>query len=333
MENAATTVLKESNPWAISVRLKHYNTSKTSFQIDHDFRDGKQPSYVDESRKHLNSGQRGMTVEQFRDVMLERRKLTKPERPALMGRAAVMTGGIITFGHLAQIEVLKLTFDQRDSMYIEIGRAIADRLENELSGWAAHRDEDAPHGHFELPSRRPADGLLMSEVLKPSITSEIQDIAASIAQKYAPKIQRGEKKANTKARNKSVKDLHRTQAVDIAARQVKLDELDAQIIAALATLTKNEQLAEDARIRATRDGESAEKARKLVTTYERRSQAARDALVALEGQVADLRAAGEAMTAQMAQKKAELDAVSISIAQKKTKIASLSKRLTSLNAA
>lgn len=61
---------KDSNPHAISVRLKHYNTAKTRFQIDHDERHGKQPAYVDGSRSDLNTCAGEMTAKDYASLML-----------------------------------------------------------------------------------------------------------------------------------------------------------------------------------------------------------------------------------------------------------------------
>jgi myosin heavy subunit len=219
----------ESNPRAISVRLKHYNRDKTRFQIGHDRRIGKQPDHVDLDRSSLNSSSGEMTVQDYTALMLERREMTAPKRAAQMKRVAVMTGGIITFGHLAQVGVDELTKEDQDAMFQAVAQAIAGHLENDLTGWDVHRDENAIHAHFEMPSRRGTDGKLMSEILSPAMTSELQDLAAKTAQTWVAEIERGAKKENTKARNKSVKELHQTQAIDLAKKQETLAKLERDI--------------------------------------------------------------------------------------------------------
>lgn len=219
----------DSNPRAISVRLKHYNRAKTRFQIGHDRRFGNQPEYVDLARSSLNSSSGEMTVQDYTDLMLERREMTAPKRAAQMERAAVMTGGIITFGHMAQVGVGELTTEDQDAMFQAVAQAIATHLENDLTGWDVHRDEDAIHAHFEMPSRRGTDGKLMSEILSPAMTSELQDLAAKTAQSWVAEIERGAKKENTKARNKTVKELHQTQAIDLAKKQETLAALERDI--------------------------------------------------------------------------------------------------------
>jgi len=294
--------LTESNPWAISVRLKHYNTSKTEGQIRHDYRIGDQPKYVDSARSHLNSKLAAIgTTADYKTLMLERRALTNPQRAA-SARAAVMTGGIITFGHRAQEAVLALSTEHQDRMYREIADAIAGRLGNHRSGFSAHRDEEAPHAHFQMPSRRAGDGKLMSEILKPSITSEIQDIAAEIAQRYDSRIARGNKKEDTKARNKTVKELHRTYAAD-------LEKLRQKVEAEKLRAAKNERLAERARAKADSETGRASKAAENAVRYENRAAKARTALADTE---------------------AELTAMEAKLAQKKTKIASLLMRKAAL---
>lgn len=199
-----------------------------------------------------------------------------------MDRSAIMTGGIITFGHLAQSAVETLPPDEQDKMFEGIAVAIASELGNEVTGLSIHRDEAAIHAHFQMPARRPEDGRLMSEVLSPAITSKLQDIAAQIAQSWTPDVERGNAKADTKARNKPVKELHRTAALD-------LDELVKKRDAAAEKLVKNERLAEKAHLRATENAAEADKALKRARTYERRSEAAREALTQAETELERLR--------------------------------------------
>lgn len=367
MADGVETAAKASNPSAISVRLKHYNADRTKFQIDHDLRRGKQPSYVDGDRSHLNSGEAGPKAAGYRELMLDRRALTNPKRAPMMDRVAVMTGGIVTFGHLAQLRVLELAPDRQDAMFQEIAAAVAERLGNELTSWAVHRDEESPHAHFQMPARRAGDGKLMSEVLKPSITSELQDLAASVAQRYAPGIQRGERKAITGARNKSVRGLHRTGAVDQAKREKTLAALDVAIAArtveldaAEARLAKNERLAARAWEKAEGEGARAEKAAENAERYEGRAEAARGeagrltaeiarleerkidvqarvdmaerTLERLHDDVEDLRFREEGLEATVGLLLAQVNDLDASVAQKKTRIASLATRRLALQA-
>ncbi|WP_028029760.1 hypothetical protein [Gemmobacter nectariphilus] len=217
-----------SNPKGISVRLEHYNTDRTRFQILHDARVGPQPDYVDSARSHLNTCAPGPSAVEYRDLMLTRRALTQPQRAAKMKTVAVMTGGIITFGHLVQADVLSLAIEQQDAMYREIAEAICAQLGNELTALAVHRDEAAPHAHFQMPARR-ADGLRMSEVMTPAVASRLQDIASEIAARHVPGIERGTPKAITGARHRTVAQLHRYQAMDIATREAQIGDLDRRI--------------------------------------------------------------------------------------------------------
>ncbi|MDP2084231.1 MAG: plasmid recombination protein [Gemmobacter sp.] len=217
-----------SNPRGISARIEHYNTDKARFQIRHDFRLGPQPNYVDPARSHLNTCIHGPSAAEYKRLMLSRRALTQPQRAAKMKTVAVMTAGIITFGHLVQAEVLSLATEQQDAMYREIAEAICAQLGNELTALAVHRDEAAPHAHFQMPARR-ADGLRMSEVVTPAVASTLQDIASAIARQHVPEIERGTPKAISGARHRTVAQLHREQAVDIALREKRIEELDHRI--------------------------------------------------------------------------------------------------------
>jgi len=217
-----------SNPRGISVRLEHYNISKTRFQIRHDARVGAQPDHVDPARSHLNTSAPGPSAVEYRDLMLTRRALTQPQRAAKMKTVAVMTGGIITFGHLVQADVLSLAIEQQDAMYREIAEAICRQLGNELTALAVHRDETAPHAHFQMPTRRP-DGLRMSEVVTPALASRLQDIASDVAVRYVPAIERGTPKAISGAWHRTVAQLHRDQTMDIALRKQRIEDLDRRI--------------------------------------------------------------------------------------------------------
>lgn len=306
----------ESNPRAISVRLKHYTKARAKFQIDHDFRRGPQPTYVDAERSHLNSNFGGeMSVSDYAALMLERREMTNPQRAADMTRAAVMTAGIVTFGHDAQRWVEALPKAEQDAMLQAVAEAIAEALENDVRGVGIHRDESAIHAHFEMPARR-ADGRLMSEVLSPAMTSKLQDIATETARRWVPEIERGEKKERTKARNKSVAELHRTELSDLAE---KIERRTADVATLEEKIRKNEDLAGKARAKAEADERRAEKALKNAETYERRANEARAALETLLADTKELLEAHNQL----------IDAV----AQKKTKIESLKARLSALNAA
>lgn len=333
-----TAPTAESNSRAASVRLKHYTKARAKFQIDHDFRRGPQPAYVDVARSHLNSQIGGeMNVADYAALMLQRRDLTNPKRAADMTRAAVMTAGIVTFGHDAQRWVEALPAAEQDAMLQAIAEAVAKELGNDVTGIGVHRDETAIHAHFEMPARRSADGRLMSEVLSPAMTSKLQDIACETAQKWVPEIERGEKKAKTKARNKSVAELHRTELADLAK---KIERRTADVAALEERIRKNEDLAEKARAKAEADEGRAAKALKNAETYERRATEAR---AALEKFLADTKELLEAhnqlisssdqLTAKIQEQKIELSTVTDAVAQKKTKIDSLRARLRALSAA
>jgi len=297
---------KESNSKAISVRLKHYNTAKTRFQINHDERNGKQPSYVDGNRSYLNTCAGTMSAKDYAEVMLERRKLTSPKRAANMNRAAIMTGGIITFGHLAQSAVEALSPAEQDAMCEGIAVAIASELDNEVTGLSIHRDEAAVHAHFQMPSRRREDGRLMSEVLSPALTSKLQDLAAEFAQVWIPEMERGAPKADTKARNKPVKELHRTATVDLESKH-------KAIAAAKLKLEKNERLAAAARQKSIENEDRAAKHLKNAQAYERRAKTAQTEIDELNLQIERLEA--EAQRATQSAREARREASDLELRQ------------------
>lgn len=93
--------LQITNPWAASVRIKSHTMLQAYGQRRHDFRKRSQPSYVDEDRAHLNR----ILIEprplpQIRDEVVKLRDRRGAQR-AMKSNAAIVTAGIITFGHEA----------------------------------------------------------------------------------------------------------------------------------------------------------------------------------------------------------------------------------------
>lgn len=279
-----------ANPLAVSLRLRHLNAAKTRFQLKHDLRIGRQPRYVDGTRSEFNVYFSASSLSDYRNTALMRRSQTNPVRGPQLTKMAITAAGLITLGHLLQGEFDALEPDVQHDAFFQIAQAVADRLENEVTHFALHRDETALHAHFMMPARRRGDCRLMSEVLSPTVMCELQDIAFQVTQRFTPAVQRGTPARLSHFRNLSVRELHRKQAEDIAKREARLQDLFDEIAAREARVVELAELSLK---------ESIASARRALTGY---NQAARvSARVNLtKTELKDLKQAAEVLVSRFA---------------------------------
>lgn len=237
---------RKSNPSAVSVRIEPKRMGKAKFQRRHDFRIGGQPDYVDGDRSHLNRSileLRPLPVIQRENAELRKRagRIRK-----MKSDAAVVTAGIITFGHNAQNVFNRLTPEVQDEAFTTLAQAIADCLETRLEALVVHLDETAIHAHFMLQAYN-RHGEPLSNATKLGDLSALQDMAAEVMQRYAPEIERGQKK---KVRldagadypdvlHRSVEELHRDLPREIAARDAEVDKLESEREALESSIAKS----------------------------------------------------------------------------------------------
>ena len=315
-------------------------------QRGHDLRLGAQPGYVVSGMSEENRVlQEPLRQVELRTICLERRA-RRPSKKAMRSNATVEVAGIITFGRQAQALFEALDADAQDAAYREVAEAVAQRLDTSLSGLVVHRDESAPHAHFQLPGVT-HHGYPVSRVAKIGALRDLQTIAARVMARHCPGIERGTPKAVRLAEgedyadvvHRSVKELHADLPAEIAA-------LKGRAEAAHAKAEKNERLAEGSRAKAAEDGARADKAAKRAETYERRASEARAELERLSAEVVRLQGLAETAEARRAEGQAALDGVSGALttarrdladvegalAQKKTSIASLQATRSALRA-
>ena len=213
------------NPRAVSVRVKSASASTIGGQNAHDLRKGAQPSYVDPARTHLNRVIfEPLTGSHLREIALERRAARATAR-SLKSNAAVGYVGIITFGHIAQTYWAELTHEEQDRALRTITDRIASRLKTTVTGLVLHRDEQAEHAHFQMPGYD-LDGNPLSQTARRHALAELQTIAAEVMQRFDSRFERGFSKENrleagatpAQVKNKTVAQLHQTQAADMAER-------------------------------------------------------------------------------------------------------------------
>jgi len=238
---------KNSNPWAASVRIKSRTMSQAYGQRRHDFRKGRQPTYVDRDRAQLNRVLLApRPLPQLRDEVVELRERRGAQR-AMKSNCAIVTAGIITFGHQAAEQFSTLSIEKQDAAYLELAEALAHHLNTRLEALVHHGDETASHAHFEL--RAFADnGHPISKELTRSGMSELQDLTAEILQRYCPDIERGHRKKDrldaganySDTLNRSVRQLHEDLPTEIAVKEQEIQGLDADIAERQASISKGQ---------------------------------------------------------------------------------------------
>jgi len=128
----------------------------------------------------------------------------------MKSNAAVVTAGIITFGRQAQDVFNRLPKETQDRAFTELAREIAAQLKTELEALVVHLDESAIHAHFTMRANND-DGEPLSNATRLGDMGALQDLAAEVMQRYAPEIERGnKKKARLEAGANYADTLHRT---------------------------------------------------------------------------------------------------------------------------
>ncbi len=218
----------------VSVRLARKKASKIPGQNRHDLRTGKIPAYVDPRESPRNSIiVAPQSPAQLRAICEERRAQRGLSR-ALRRDAAVGMAGIVTFGNEAQAIIKAMPTDRQDDLFLRASQAVAERLGTTVTGLVIHRDESAPHAHFQMVGFS-KEGHPLSNILTPKIASELQDIVGEVYREYG--ITRGTPKAERIARgddlhkivHRSVAKLHEDLPREIEAREKQVADIQAQI--------------------------------------------------------------------------------------------------------
>ena len=224
-----------SNPNAVSVRIEPKPMSRAKFQRRHDFRIGAQPTYVDGDRTHLNRPL--MPLRPLPNIQRENEalRLRAGRTRKMKSNAAVITAGIITFGHRAQEAFNRLPDEMQDRAFSELAHEIAAQLKTSLEALVVHLDETAIHAHFTLRAYND-DGEPISNATRLGDMSALQDLAAEVMQRFAPEIERGNrKKARLKAGveypdtlHRSVKQLHADLPQEKATLEAEIEAMSQE---------------------------------------------------------------------------------------------------------
>ena len=237
----------KANPNAVSVRIEPKTMSKAKFQRRHDFRIGAQPAYVDGDRTHLN--RLLIELRPLPDIQRENEalRMRAGRTRKMKSNAAVVTVGVITFGHKAQDVFNRLPDEVQNRAFTELVQEIAAQLNTSLEALVVHLDETAIHAHFMMRAYND-EGEPLSDATKLSDLSEIQDLAAEVMQRYAPGIERGHKKKDRlkagadypDTLHRSVKQLHEDLPQEKAALEAEIATKEEKINEQKASLEKTQ---------------------------------------------------------------------------------------------
>ena len=302
------------NASAVQVRIQATSAAGAGGQRGHDLRLGAKPGYVAGERTPLNR----VLVSPLTGAELRReseaRRARRATRRAMKSNAGVGVCGIVTFGHAAQPLFERLSPDAQDAAYREVAEAVARRLGTDLTGLVVHRDESAPHAHFQLVGycRDGTPVSTVSTVAKRGALRDLQTLAAEVMGRHAPGIERGFSKiarlqggaTPAEVVHRSVAELHDELPHEIAALRAQVAGLEGERAAAEDKARRNEALARKAEAKAQRaeaaDAERARKAARTLEAYERRGAAARAEAERLEGEAVALRGRLDALEAALA---------------------------------
>lgn len=236
-----------SNPNAVSVRIEPKAMAKAKFQRRHDFRIGLQPAYVDEDRTELN--RHLMELRPLPDIQRENEALRKRagRTRKMKSNAAVVTAGIVTFGHNAQEVFNRLPAETQDRAFRELAQEIAAQLNTSLEALVVHLDETVIHAHFTMRAYNDA-GEPISNATRLGDMAALQDLAAEVMQRYAPEIERGNKKqarleAGAKysdTLHRTVKQLHEDLPLEKAALEAEIEAMSQEINIQKASVAKTQ---------------------------------------------------------------------------------------------
>lgn len=241
----------EGNPKAASTRLELNNARSLAGQRKHDLRIGRQPDYIDESRKNLNRIIMEPDTPGVMRTICEGRRSLRDTRRKMKKDAAVAACGIITFGKEAADLFDALTPEAQDAAFLDLAESVADRLNTTLHGLIVHLDETTVHAHFQLAAYN-RDGVPLSQATRPAVMSGLQDLTAEVMARHCAGIERGHRYGDRIAAgadfkdtlHRTVRQLHRDLPRELAAKRAELAEASARADEMRARVQKLENKAE-----------------------------------------------------------------------------------------
>jgi len=289
---------------SVSVHINKEKIAECSGQTRHDLRI-KIPNYVNK----IKTGENSVLIQPKNgNEMLEVCKSLREQRGikrAMKKNCNVAIAGIITFSKDAQKIIESLDKSTQEELFKKAAERISEHLNLDLTGLTVHRDESAVHAHFQMPAYNRL-GFAMSDLLKPSILSELQDVASAVFLSLG--ITRGIKKIEritagedySKYIHRSVKQLHD----DLPGELAELRKLKAEM---LIKLEKDKNLIKKTEEKiATGNGDLA-KLEKNLAIYEKRKNDKLNELAAYDIEISEKETKLTEINAKIANSKQTLD--------------------------
>ena len=166
----------------------------------------------------------------------------------MKSNAAVITAGIITFGHNAQDVFNRLLQEVQDRAFTELAHEIAAQLNTSLEAMVVHLDETTIHAHFTIRAYTDS-GEPISNATRLGDMAALQDLAAEVMQRFAPQIERGSKKKDRlkagadypDTLHRTVKQLHEDLPQEKAALEAEIAAREEEIDKQKASLEKTQK--------------------------------------------------------------------------------------------
>ncbi|TNE93470.1 plasmid recombination protein [Thioclava sp. L04-15] len=235
--------LARSNPRAASTHIQTCTLSKAKSQRMHDYRLGRIPAYVDQTK--LRDNRVLMRLRPLTQVRAENARLREQagRQRKMKSNAAVVLRGVISFGVLAARDFKKLSPKRQNRAFRKLARSLAKKFATKVESLVVHLDETTIHAHFMLRAYDHS-GHALSDKIKRDATASIQDLTHRVLACFCPGIQRGHRKLDRLAAganyvetlHRSVRALHQDLPREIEEREAELAALEVAKTELLASI-------------------------------------------------------------------------------------------------
>ncbi|OWX98488.1 plasmid recombination protein [Thioclava sp. IC9] len=235
--------LARANPRAASTHIQTCTLSKAKSQRMHDYRLGRIPAYVDQTK--LRDNRVLIRLRPLTQVRAENARLREQagRQRKMKSNAAVVTIGVITFGVLAARDFMKLSPKRQNRAFRKLARSLAKKFATKVESLVVHLDETTIHAHFMLRAYDHS-GHALSDNIKRDATVSIQDLTHRVLARFCPKIERGHRKLDRLAAganyvetlHRSVRALHQDLPREIEEREAELTALEVAKTELLASI-------------------------------------------------------------------------------------------------
>ncbi|OOY14971.1 hypothetical protein BMI85_15520 [Thioclava sp. DLFJ4-1] len=209
----------------------------------HDYRLGRIPAYVDQTK--LRDNRVLIRLRPVTQVRAENARLREQagRQRKMKSNAAVVMIGVIAFGVLAARDFMKLSPKRQNRAFRKLARSLAKKFATRVESLVVHLDETTIHAHFMLRAYDHS-GHPLSDNIKRDATASIQDLTHRVLACFCPGIQRGHRKLDRLAAganyvetlHRSVRALHQDLPREIEEREAELAALEVAKTELLASI-------------------------------------------------------------------------------------------------